>query len=77
MTRSISGYNMAARKGKDAAMKYCQSWQIEITAANATLTAEYAGKKISLATYNYKREQINRATRDLNDCIQSVNRQFG
>ena len=77
MTRSILGYNAAAKMGKTAALKYCQEWQTEVTKAGAMLAADYAGKKIDKPTYNYRRDNLNKQTKDLNECIQSINRQFG
>jgi len=63
--------------GKAAAMKYCQEWQAEITKTGVTLATDYTGKKIDKATYNYRREALNKQTKDLNECIASINRQFG
>lgn len=77
VARSILGYNVAAKMGKAAAMKYCQEWQNEVTKAGAALAADYASKKIDRATYNYRRENLNKQTKELNECIQSINRQFG
>ena len=77
MSRSIMGYNAAAKNGKAAAVKYCQDWQNEVTKAGAALASDYAGKKIDKTLYNYRRENLNRQTKDLNECIQSINRQFG
>ena len=77
MLKSISGYNQAARMGKDAAMKYCQIWREELAAESAALTADLNNKKITPAMHNIKRESLNRRTKELNNCIQSLNKQFG
>ena len=75
--RSISGYNSAAKMGKTAAVKYCKEWQAEVLKASTTLASEYTAKKIDKSTYNYRRESLNKQTQDLNECVQSINRQFG
>ena len=75
--RSISGYNSAAKMGKAAAVKYCQEWQAEVVKASTVLATEYTGKKIDKSTYNYRRENLNKQTQELNECVQSINRQFG
>lgn len=75
--RSIAGYNEAAKRGKETAMKYCQQWQSDITRSGTDLAADYTNKKMDKTTYNIKREMLNKQTRDLNDCIQSINRRFG
>ena len=77
MSKSIGGYNAEAKKGKDAATKYLQLWQNEITVAGAGLASDLAGKKLSLAAYNLKRDELNKQTKDLNQCIGSINKQFG
>ena len=77
MPRSISGYNLEAKKGKDAALKYCRAWQLEITSEGTKLASEFTGKKIDKITYNIKRDALNKQTKDLNECIQSINKQFG
>jgi len=75
--KSILEYNKEAVKGKDAAMKYCRAWGTEITTEGAALAAELAGKKIDMLTYKKKREALNKQTTALNECIQSINQQFG
>ena len=77
MPRSISEYNKEAIKGKDAAMQYCRAWGTELTTEGAALASELAGKKIDLITYKRKREALNKQTNSLNQCIQSINQQFG
>lgn len=77
MLHSIMGYNAAAKKGKAAAMKYCQEWQLELTKAGAALASDLASKKIDRPIYNIRRERLNQHTKELNECIQSINRQFG
>ena len=74
MQKSIMGFNAAAKQGKSVAQKYCQAWQSELTVAGAELAAELVGKKIDKATYNRKREALNKQMKDLNECIQAVNR---
>jgi hypothetical protein len=77
MQKSIIGYNEAAKRGKDAAMKYCQQWKMDITKESAALAVDLSSKKISVAAYNLKRDALNRSTKDLNECIQAINKQFG
>ena len=75
MPRSILNFNTEAiRGGKAAAMQYCRQWQSEITTAGALLASEYAGKKIDAATYNSRMQMLNAQTKELNTCIQSVNK---
>jgi hypothetical protein len=73
--RTISGFNDEARKGRDAAMKYCQIWQFEITKLSTTLTLDFTGKKITQAVYNLKHEELKKQTEDLNKCIKTLNAQ--
>ncbi|MCL2355673.1 MAG: hypothetical protein FWC70_00770 [Defluviitaleaceae bacterium] len=73
MTRSIAGYNAEAKKGREAAMKYCQLWQFELTKIGTALAADYMAKKITQAVYNIKREELNRQTEALNKCISTMN----
>ncbi|MCL2576732.1 MAG: hypothetical protein FWE27_01595 [Defluviitaleaceae bacterium] len=75
MARSVAGYNMEAKKGRDEARKYCQAWQFELTKLGAVLIADFTNKKITQAVYNFKREELNRQTEDLNKCINSMNAQ--
>jgi hypothetical protein len=77
MTRTISGYNIAARMGKAAAMKYCREWQAELTKLGLALASDLSSRKIDTKMYNLRRENLNKQTKDLNECIQSINRQFG
>jgi len=77
MTQSIAGYNAAAKQGKEAAMKYCQTWQADLTKSSVQLAADFTSKKIDRNMYNMKRDALNKHTKDLNDCIQSINRQTG
>jgi len=76
-SRSISGYNTAAKQGKAAALKYCQAWQLELTKEGVELATNLTSKKIDKNTYNIKRESLNNKTKELNECIQAINRQFG
>jgi uncharacterized protein (DUF2164 family) len=71
--RSISGFNEEARKGRDAATKYCQIWQFEITKIGASLTVDFTSKKITQAVYNLKRDELKKQTEDLNKCIKTLN----
>lgn len=73
MSRSIAGYNEEAKKGREAAQKYCQLWQFELTKMGTVLTTEYMAKKITQAVYNLKREELNRQTEALNKCIATMN----
>lgn len=75
MSRNITGYNAEAKKGRDAAMKYCQAWQFELTKIGAVLIADLTNKRITQAVYNIKREELNRQTEDLNKCIKTLNAQ--
>ncbi|MCL1842840.1 MAG: hypothetical protein FWF79_03430 [Defluviitaleaceae bacterium] len=75
MARSVSGYNAEAQKGRDAALKYCQAWQFELSKIGANLVADLTSKKITQAVYNLKREELNRQTEDLNKCVRAVNAQ--
>jgi len=75
MTRSVSGYNAEAKKGRDEARKYCQTWQFELTKLGAVLIADLTNKKITQAVYNLKREELNRQTEELNKCIGAMNAQ--
>ena len=75
MPRSIAGYNAEAQKSREAAQKYCQAWQFELTKIGTSLIAELTSKKLTQAAYNLKREQLNRQTEDLNKCIQLMNAQ--
>ena len=77
MPRSVTGYNLEAKKGRDEAMKYCQAWQFELTKIGAVLIADLTNKKITQAVYNLKREELNRQTEDLNKCIKTMNAQLG
>ena len=78
MVRSVVNFNSEAiRGGKAAATKYCQEWQMEITAASAKLTAELATKRIDAVAYNERRAALNKQTQELNSCVQSLNKKFG
>jgi len=74
MTKSIIGFNDAARRGKDVATTYCQLWRSEITKESTVLANELVNKKIDKNTYNFRRERLNKSTKDLNDCIASLNK---
>ena len=74
LTRSITEFNNEAKKGKDAAHRYCQAWQLEIASAGAALVVELTSKKINRAVYNLKRADLNKQTEALNKCIKEVNR---
>jgi len=52
-----------------------QAWQFELTKIGAVLIADFTNKKITQAVYNFKREELNRQTEDLNKCINSMNAQ--
>ncbi|MCL2388393.1 MAG: hypothetical protein FWC89_12740 [Defluviitaleaceae bacterium] len=73
MARSVAEYNVEAKKSKEAAMKYCQAWQFELTKIGAMLISDLTSKKITQAVYNLKREDLNRQTEDLNKCIKAIN----
>ncbi|MCL1877702.1 MAG: hypothetical protein FWF80_02475 [Defluviitaleaceae bacterium] len=73
MSRSINGYNEEAKKGREAAMKYCQLWQFELTKMSTALSSDYMAKKITQAVYNVKREELNKQTEQLNKCISTMN----
>ena len=73
--KTISGFNEEAKKGRDAAMKYCQIWQFEITKISTALTIDFTGKKITQAVYNLKRDELKKQTEDLNKCIAVLNAQ--
>jgi hypothetical protein len=75
MARSVSGYNLEAKKSREDAQRYCQAWQFELTKLGAMLISDLTNKKISQAVYNLKREELNRQTADLNKCIASMNAQ--
>ena len=77
MFKSIHGYNQAVKHGKDAALKYCAMWKEELAEETAALTADLTSKKITVSMYNIKRESLNRRTKELNNCIQTLNKQFG
>jgi len=77
MNKSITGFNAAAKGGKDAAMRYCQGWREELNKASSELARELAAKKINATTYNYRRGALNEKTKDLNDCIAAMNKHFG
>jgi hypothetical protein len=70
---TITGFNAEAKKGRMAAMKYCQEWQMELVNAGMVLTTELTGHKIDKALYNVRREALNKQTKDLNDCVRMVN----
>jgi len=71
--RSIAGFNTEAKKGKDAARKYCQLWQTELTKTGADLVVQLTKKMLSQASYNDKRAALNKSTEDLNKCIKLIN----
>jgi hypothetical protein len=73
MARSVAGYNAEAKKSREDAKKYCQTWQFELTKLSAMLISDLTNKKITQAVYNLKREDLNRQTTDLNKCIASMN----
>jgi len=73
MTFSIMGFNAEAKKGKDAAHKYCRVWQTALTKAGADLVVELTKKTITQAVYNLKKADLNKQTEDLNKCIKLVN----
>ncbi|MCL1883026.1 MAG: hypothetical protein FWF81_04640 [Defluviitaleaceae bacterium] len=75
MSRSIAGFNSEAKKSKEAAAKYCQIWQFELTKINTILATELSSKKITQAVYNVKREELKRQNEDLNKCIKLLNTQ--
>ncbi|MCL2170993.1 MAG: F-BAR domain-containing protein [Defluviitaleaceae bacterium] len=77
MTRTMSGYNSVAKKGRQDAVNYCMLWKDEIAKERAAIEAEYSRKIINLATYNKERDKINKSAADLNACIASINKQFG
>jgi hypothetical protein len=74
MTRSVAGFNEEAKKGKEAATKYCQAWQFELTKIGSMLIADLTSKKITQPVYNLKREELTKHTENLNKCIQAVNK---
>ena len=76
MQRSIMGFNEIAKKGKEAAHRYCQNWRAELNTEGTELARELAAKKITVGQYNYKREKINQRTKDLNECITAMNKHF-
>jgi len=73
--RSIAGFNQEAKMGRDAAMKYCQIWQFELTKISSSLVADLTSKKITQSVYNLKREELKKQTEDLNKCITLLNSQ--
>jgi hypothetical protein len=64
---------MEAKKGKDAAHKYCRAWQTELTSMSAGLVVDLTQKKINQQIYNLKRADLNKQTEELNKCIALVN----
>ncbi|MCL2400491.1 MAG: hypothetical protein FWC91_12205 [Defluviitaleaceae bacterium] len=74
MTRSISEFNKEAKKGKDAAHRYCQAWQLEIASEGAKLVVDLTSQKINRSVYNLKRADLNKQTEALNRCIKEVNK---
>jgi len=77
MARTIKGYNEAAKISKEAAAKYCETWQRLLHQAGKELAQEAASKRIDLVKYNKKRKELNDETKNLNDCIKSLNKRFG
>jgi len=75
MPRSVSGYNEEARKGREEAVKYVKAWQFELSKLSAMLISDFTSKKISQAVYNLKRDEINKNTEDLNNCVKALNNQ--
>jgi hypothetical protein len=75
MARSVSGYNKKKKKSREAAMKYVQAWQFELTKIGSILISDLTSKKITQAVYNLKREDLQKQTEGLNKCIQTLNAQ--
>ncbi|MCL2047886.1 MAG: hypothetical protein FWG87_04070 [Defluviitaleaceae bacterium] len=71
--RSVAGFNMEVKKGRDEAVKYCKAWEFEIMRISTNLTLEYTSKKITQAVFNLKKEELNRQTEELNKCIKALN----
>jgi hypothetical protein len=71
--RSIAGFNAEAKAGRDAAMKYVQIWQFELTKISSALVTDLTAKKITQSVYNLKRDELKKQTEDLNKCIQLLN----
>ena len=77
MSKSITGFNAAATKGRNAAILYCQHWQNEIRMESTLLAENFVNRKIKSIEYNNKRVELNKRTKDLNECIKMLDRQFG
>ena len=71
---SVTGFNKAATMGRPTAEKYCKDWSKDMEARGKDLTMQLKTGKIDKANYNRKRSQINAEVKDLNGCIQKVNK---
>jgi hypothetical protein len=71
--RTVAGFNLEAKKGKEAARRYCQMWQMDLMKMGTDLSVELTKKMINQATYNVKRADLNKKTEELNKCIKLMN----
>ena len=76
MARTIKGYNEAVRKGAAEAARYCEAWQKALQIDGRKLAEDVAAKRIDLTRYNKRRKELNEETKNLNDCIKSLNKRL-
>ena len=71
---SVMEFNKYAVQGKAAAELYCKNWAKELEVKGKELSEQLKAKKIDVKVYNIKRSVLNADTRDLNSCIEKVNK---
>jgi len=72
--KSISEFNKHAALGRPAAERYCREWSKELDAKGKELSEQLKNKRIDARTYNIKRSYLNTQIKELNSCVEKVNR---
>jgi len=71
---SISEFNKQAALGRAAAEKYCKDWSKELAVKGQNLSEQYKNRQINMKTYNARRSLLNEDIKDLNSCVEKINK---
>ena len=71
---SISEFNKQAALGRAAAEKYCKDWSRELAVKGRHLSEQYKNRQIDMKAYNAKRSLLNEDIKDLNSCVEKINK---